>query len=25
VAGCFEASTGEPRYVPFLVADHTVG
>jgi len=25
VAGTFEASTGEPRYVPFLVADHTVG
>ena len=25
VAGCFEASTGEPRYVPMLVADHTVG
>jgi crotonobetainyl-CoA:carnitine CoA-transferase CaiB-like acyl-CoA transferase len=25
VAGCFAASTGEPRYVPFLVADHTVG
>lgn len=25
VAGAFEASTGEPRYVPFLVADHTVG
>lgn len=25
VAGCFEASTGDPRYVPFLVADHTVG
>ncbi len=25
VAGTFEASTGDPRYVPFLVADHTVG
>ncbi|MBX9596283.1 MAG: CoA transferase [Roseomonas sp.] len=25
VAGTFAASTGEPRYVPFLVADHTVG
>ena len=25
IAGCFEASTGDPRYVPFLVADHTVG
>jgi crotonobetainyl-CoA:carnitine CoA-transferase CaiB-like acyl-CoA transferase len=25
VAGCFEASTGEPRYVPMLVADHTCG
>jgi crotonobetainyl-CoA:carnitine CoA-transferase CaiB-like acyl-CoA transferase len=25
VAGCFEASTGAPRYVPMLIADHTVG
>ncbi|GGG44622.1 CoA transferase [Caldovatus sediminis] len=25
VAACFEASTGAPRYVPMLIADHTVG
>jgi crotonobetainyl-CoA:carnitine CoA-transferase CaiB-like acyl-CoA transferase len=25
VAGCFEASTGEPRYVPMLIADHVCG
>jgi crotonobetainyl-CoA:carnitine CoA-transferase CaiB-like acyl-CoA transferase len=25
VAGCFEASTGAPRYAPMLIADHTVG
>jgi crotonobetainyl-CoA:carnitine CoA-transferase CaiB-like acyl-CoA transferase len=25
IAGCFEASTGEPRYVPMLVADHVCG
>ncbi len=25
VAGCFEASTGEPRYVPMVMADHIVG
>ena len=25
VAGCFEASTGEPRYVPLLIADHVCG
>jgi len=25
VAGCFEASTGEPRFVPMVMADHIVG
>jgi len=25
VAACFEASTGEPRYVPMLIADHVCG
>ncbi len=25
VAGCFEASIGEPRYVPMLIADHVCG
>jgi crotonobetainyl-CoA:carnitine CoA-transferase CaiB-like acyl-CoA transferase len=25
IAGCFEASTGEPRYVPMLIADHVCG
>ena len=25
VAGCFEASTGAPRYVPMLIADHVCG
>lgn len=25
VAGCFAASTGEPRYVPMVMADHIVG
>lgn len=25
VASCFEASTGEPRYVPMLIADHVCG
>lgn len=25
IAGCFEASTGEPRYMPMVVADHVCG
>jgi len=25
IAGCFEASTGEPRYAPMLIADHVCG